>query len=720
MKRIMSILGLMAAFAVTGCNKVSPVGEPSGLFTIRMTSDETRTTNDGMHTLWAKDDAVSLLYAPAGTSPKSEFTNVKMTLTSGEGTSSAEFTGQASLSGANDFYAVYPHTSALRIPGERTSGYIYIGNRNGVTQYGYDDMGHISGSNCPLYGVVLNNDSGTIPQFSMKQLASLMELDITSSCTQDFVLTKVTVEASEDIVGSYYIDITGEAPAYTPSGSNYVSNKAIVSINEGTAVKNGSTVKVYIPVKPYTQAAGTPLHITLNATVKGNAQSAAIDITGGADAAKRTFSPGLIKKINVSVSEFSGASAGTVSNLAIGTEATVTGQVAAIANSGFVLADATGAVFVFKQVSDLTIGQTVTVSGTPTEYSKGIQFPSSCTVTKGASGSFTYPEATALDASSISSFVGKTEAALAQYVTFTGDVSGTRDFIVGGATEANVTGYSLPDEYTEILNTSSNVTVKGYACFILSGKCSVIVTDIVQNSLKPVLPDSIDFPQGGDYSGTTNYPFRDFKIENLDNTWKVTVTYDGTVFTYGIWFNNGLYYSISTNPGAARTGWLQITLTKGGSVIEKKYIYHQAANPRSTEKTYTWTMEKSQITKAAGEVTVSDVAWSFTDATYIGFDTSDMERGVQVGSSGNPQKTGWTLSTTGISGTIKSVRVNACTGGEATISISVDGKTYLPSTSLIGNVEEYSGNGTSSGEIAITMNATSKAMYIKSVEIVYE
>ena len=725
MKRILCILGLTAAAAatLTNCTKVSPVDEPSGLFTIRVSSDVTRTTNDGMQTLWAEGDALSLLYAPAGTNPDSEFTNVKMTLSSGAGTASAEFTGTASVSGSNDFYAVYPYSSKLKKPGEQTDCYIYVGNKNGVTQNGYDSMAHLSGNNCPLYGVVLANDSGTVPSFSMKQLASVMELDVVSSCSESFVLTKVAVEASEDIVGSYYINVAGDSPVYTLSGSNYVSSTGTVEITGGTAVTKGSTVKVFLPVKPFTQAAGTPLHVTLYATVGGFAKSAKIDITPAADAAKRTFSAGKIKKVNVQVSAFSGPGTVPVSSLTAGTEAAVSGEVAALSTNGFVLADGTGAVFVYKTVKDMTVGQTVSVSGTPTEYSMGLQFPNTCTVTPGASGTFSYPSATTLDAAAISAFVGRTSAALAQYVTFTGDVSGTRDFIVGDGDAANATGYYLTDDMAALIEACCNVTIKGYACFVQSGKCSVVVTKVVQNVIKPVIPEEIVFPQGGHWSGTTNYPLASYSIQNLGD-WKVSVTCDGTVITSASWYwdpNSASYlrYSISTNQGGVRQGWLKVTATKGKYAVEQTYYYTQNANPNSSEKTYTWTAEGGQVTKEAGTVTVSDVEWSFPAAGYVGFDA---EKGIQIGSKNNPQTTAWTLSTSGISGTVKSVKVNACTAasGVATLSISVGGTSYLSGQSLTTTSTPYTGTGSSSGEIAITLQAEQRAMYIKSIEIVYE
>lgn len=538
MKKINIIVSIIAAASLFGCTKVATVEEPLRPYTIKVASNETKTTNDGMHTLWATNDALSLLYAPAGTDPSSEFTNAKMTISSGVGTSFAEFSGDAKPSGPTDFYAIYPYNKSLKTPSNTSAGYIYIGNKNGVTQHGYDSMDHLSGTNCPMYGVALA--SSDVPSFTMKQLASVIEVDVTNSCSKSITITKVDVQSNVDLVGSYYIDFSGDKPAFTPSGDTYVSSIATVNVDGGTPLANGSTAKVYIPIKPHVHNAYRNLKIMISATVDGEDRMAAFEILPPS-AAKRTFKAGQIKKVSVNV----------------------------------------------ESLDPL-----------------------------------------------------------------------------------------------------------------------------------PVLPD-IKLPQSGSYSGTTSYPLS-CPIENYTSGWDVTTICDGTVFTFVRWANDKLIYTIATNPGLARTGWFTIKISRGSVSMERTYTYSQGANPAFSGQVYTWEIASGQFNKDGGTVSVSDVTWAYPTASYIGMDSSTSARGLQIGSSNNPQTTAWTLSTSGISGTIVGVKVNACTGGSATIAISVGGQSYLEETPLTKDVTLYSGTGTSSGEIAITMKAESKAMYLKSVEITYK
>lgn len=137
-------------------------------------------------------------------------------------------------------------------------------------------------------------------------------------------------------------------------------------------------------------------------------------------------------------------------------------------------------------------------------------------------------------------------------------------------------------------------------------------------------------------------------------------------------------------------------------------------------KTYTHSFEKGQITSTAGSATWDNVEWSWTKAGYIGFQATD---GVQIGSKKNPQTEGWTISTDGISGTITSVKVKASTGGSATLSVKVGSTAFLcdskSNVSLTPTSTYYEFTGSASGTIAITMKASSKAMYINDLAVTY-
>lgn len=128
----------------------------------------------------------------------------------------------------------------------------------------------------------------------------------------------------------------------------------------------------------------------------------------------------------------------------------------------------------------------------------------------------------------------------------------------------------------------------------------------------------------------------------------------------------------------------------------------------------------------AGSEKFDNVTWAWTESKYISYDRI---KGVQIGSSKKVQSDAWTISTEGISGTITSVKVNASVGskGSATLAVKVgntdfdfkSGTNTITSVFLTSTATVYEFKGSASGKIAITMKASSKAMYLKSITVTY-
>lgn len=153
------------------------------------------------------------------------------------------------------------------------------------------------------------------------------------------------------------------------------------------------------------------------------------------------------------------------------------------------------------------------------------------------------------------------------------------------------------------------------------------------------------------------------------------------------------------------------------------FITALGANAADLTSPYSHTFAKGELSEAAGSKTLSGVSWSWDDMNYLNFDTSDYKRGVQIGSKSSPQTSGWSIYTTGISGTITSVKVNACTVGSATLNVSVGGTAFAcgknTTQNLTSTASYYDFTGSASGEIKITMKADSKAMYLKSISVTF-
>lgn len=136
--------------------------------------------------------------------------------------------------------------------------------------------------------------------------------------------------------------------------------------------------------------------------------------------------------------------------------------------------------------------------------------------------------------------------------------------------------------------------------------------------------------------------------------------------------------------------------------------------------TWTYTFAVGDFTTTAGTKTFKNVSWSYTAPTYVGLDTSSSDRGFQIGSKKNPTKS-FSLTTSGFSGTITKVTVNAsiASSGTAKLSVSVGGTSYLSNQALTTTATDYSATGSASGEIVISFSNTAKAFYIKSITIEY-
>lgn len=139
----------------------------------------------------------------------------------------------------------------------------------------------------------------------------------------------------------------------------------------------------------------------------------------------------------------------------------------------------------------------------------------------------------------------------------------------------------------------------------------------------------------------------------------------------------------------------------------------------AADVTYNHTFASGELKTTAGDVTLSDVSWTSTAATYAGWDAT---KGIQLGSKNKPTKS-YSLSTSGFTGnTIKSITVNSsiASGGDATLTVSVGGTNVINAQTLTTTATDYSAENLNvTGDVAISWTCTTKAFYIKSISITY-
>ena len=142
-----------------------------------------------------------------------------------------------------------------------------------------------------------------------------------------------------------------------------------------------------------------------------------------------------------------------------------------------------------------------------------------------------------------------------------------------------------------------------------------------------------------------------------------------------------------------------------------------------SKTTWSYTFKSGDLDGKTTSYTFNNVAWNFNPTwksnAYIGNLVDD---GLQLGSAKNPA-TSLVFSSTGFPGIVKSVKVNAATASDAnaTLAVTVGGVSFGESVSLKSTSADYTFTGSAAGEVVITMSqaSTSKALYIKSIEIEY-
>lgn len=152
------------------------------------------------------------------------------------------------------------------------------------------------------------------------------------------------------------------------------------------------------------------------------------------------------------------------------------------------------------------------------------------------------------------------------------------------------------------------------------------------------------------------------------------------------------------------------------------------------EPSYSHTFAVADFTNEDGmqtSLTLSEMAWSFSanfnpeedeDDTFYFGSFSINNKGVQVGK-GTVPATEIKLSTEAIEGTIKSVKVNTSGASDitATLSVLVGGIALGDTATLTSASADYTFLGSATGKLELVWtNTSAKAIYVKSIEIIYE
>ena len=273
MKKLSLFLGmaLAASLSLTNCTEkiegpIAPA-TPAGI-PFEISADiSTKTTNDGLATKWATGDAINLFHAVAGKTDYVSDNDFTLDATR-VGVFKGSLTGTLDASKSYDWYAIYPYNKNVTTPAATNKGYIFLGQTATkgfrTIQEGNDSKSHLCGTALPLYGVAKGVASDVKPSVAMNNLASVVAVKVKNTTTEPLVVNSVSFTSTEDIVGGYFVNFTGENVVYTGSGKDYVSATASLTVNNGDAIPANSEATFYIPIKPHTVAADKTLKISVN------------------------------------------------------------------------------------------------------------------------------------------------------------------------------------------------------------------------------------------------------------------------------------------------------------------------------------------------------------------------------------------------------------------------------------------------------------------------
>lgn len=284
-----------AAFTLTNCNK--EIAEPQAPvtggtdFEIIATTADTKTANNGLNTVWATGDDLTVFHAVAGSTTYGS--NDKFTYSGTDDKFTGKLATGLDASKSYDWYAMFPYSSYITTPTNNDKGgYVYIGERSDQTQIqtGNDSKAHlIYGAsnqtglrNCPLYAVAKGVAASATPTFTMKQLASIVEVNVTNTNTAPLTVSTVsfTAPAGTNIVGTFYVNFTDNGGTVYTDG-NFPGNIANLTVKNGTAIAKDGVAKFYLAIKPFAANPGDELKISVNGYEKTHKLTKNVEFKAG-------------------------------------------------------------------------------------------------------------------------------------------------------------------------------------------------------------------------------------------------------------------------------------------------------------------------------------------------------------------------------------------------------------------------------------------------------
>ena len=297
---------ILIGFVLGSCEQLdSPKMEEvndSGNFTVYLSQPQTKTANDGMSTKWVEGDVINVFHAVDGTENyvnDNSFTCDNVAANKFSGTLAEELNSDSNY----DWYAFYPsiNTANGDTPVKfkkyigRTSMSSFAGK---VTQTGNNSMAHLAvgKDGFPVVGFVNNVPASEFPTIPMKNVASVICVNVTNTLSEPIVISSVDLVTPKPIIGNFTIELTGNDIVASGAGQELIR----LEVAEGSQIAGGESAKFYIGVAPFTVTSGEEMLLYVNAAIGEKTVSQRIaKVFDG----ETPFKSGFFKTFNVSYAQ---------------------------------------------------------------------------------------------------------------------------------------------------------------------------------------------------------------------------------------------------------------------------------------------------------------------------------------------------------------------------------------------------------------------------------
>lgn len=297
---------ILIGFVLGSCEQLdSPKMEEvndSGNFTVYLSQPQTKTANDGMSTKWVEGDVINVFHAVDGTENyvnDNSFTCDNVAANKFSGTLAEELNADSNY----DWYAFYPSINTTN--GDTPVKFSkYIGRTEmssfagKVTQAGNNSMAHLAvgKDGFPVVGFVNNVPASEFPTIPMKNVASVICVNVTNTLSEPIVINSVDLVAPKPIVGNFSIELTGNDIVASGAGQELIR----LEVAEGSQIAGGESAKFYIGVAPFTVTSGEEMLLYVNAAIGDKTVSQKIAKIFDKET---PFKSGFIKTFNVSYAQ---------------------------------------------------------------------------------------------------------------------------------------------------------------------------------------------------------------------------------------------------------------------------------------------------------------------------------------------------------------------------------------------------------------------------------